>query len=166
MIFYPKVYFESVKDITIDFLKQNNINALILDVDNTIIDYDKNIAPGVKEWCDDLKGQGIKFCILSNTNKIEKVKKAAEALQLPYFYFAKKPSKGGFRKAIALLNENAENIAAVGDQIFTDVLGANRCNLYPILVKPVDKRDIFTTKLKRPIENIVIKRYLESIREE
>ena len=166
MLFYPKEYFDRVTKITIDFLNKNNIKAIILDVDNTIIDFDKNMPEDIKKWCLDLKKQGIKFCIVSNTNKLEKVKKAAETLDLPYFYFAKKPSKGGFKKAIALLNEKAENIAAVGDQIFTDVLGANRCNLYPILVKPVDKRDIFTTKLKRPIENIVIKRYLESIREE
>lgn len=161
MFFYPKAYFESVKDISIDFLNKNNIKAIILDVDNTIIDYDKNMPEEIKKWCEDLKQKGIKFCIVSNTNKIEKVKKAAGTLDIPYFYFAKKPTKGGLKKGIKLLEEKPENIAAVGDQVFTDVVGANRCKLYPILVKPVDTRDIFTTKLKRPFEKIFIKRYLK-----
>ena len=63
MILYPNEYFNSVKDITIDFLKENNIKALILDVDNTILDFDKKIPEGIETWCKDLKKQGIKFCI-------------------------------------------------------------------------------------------------------
>lgn len=161
MFFYPKAYFESVKDISIDFLNKNNIKALILDVDNTILDFDKNIPEGIKEWCDDLKNKGIKFCIVSNTNKVDKVKKAAGCLQIPYFYFARKPSKAGLKKAVKLLEEKPENIAAVGDQIFTDVIGANRCKMFAILVKPISDKDILATRIKRPIENVVIKRYLK-----
>lgn len=161
MFLYPKVYFNSVKEITIDFLRENNIKAIIIDVDNTIIDYDKNIPEGYIEWCNNLKNNGIKFCIVSNTNKIEKVKRVAHAFDIPYFYFAKKPFKTGFKKAMRLLKEKPENIASVGDQIFTDVFGANRCRMFPILVKPVDRRDIFTTRLKRPIEKVVINRYLK-----
>ncbi len=160
MFFYPKEYFESVKDITIEFLTQNNIKALILDVDNTILDFDKKIPEGIENWCENLKKQGIKFCILSNSNKEEKVKMVAEKLNLPYFNLATKPFKRGFKKAIKLLNEKEANIAAVGDQIFTDVIGANRCKLYSILVKPIAKKDLLVTKIKRPLENMIIKTYL------
>ena len=166
MFLYPDKYFESVKDITIDFLKENNIKAIILDVDNTIIDINKDMPDGIKKWCDDLRKNNIKFCILSNTNKVEKEKKAADELELPYFYFATKPLKRGFKKAIKLLDEKEENIAAVGDQIFTDVVGANRCKLFSILVKPISEKDIFTTKLKRPLERVVINKYLRSINKE
>ena len=48
-----------------------------------------------------------------------------------------------------------------GDQIFTDVLGANRVGMFSILTKPIDKRDIFVTKIKRPLEELIIKRYLQ-----
>ena len=48
-----------------------------------------------------------------------------------------------------------------GDQILTDVIGANRAKMYAILTKPIDKRDIFVTKVKRPLENLIIKRYLK-----
>ena len=52
-------------------------------------------------------------------------------------------------------------IGVVGDQILTDVLGANRNNMFPILVKPIDERDLFLTKIKRPIEQIIINKYLK-----
>lgn len=159
MILYPKAYFKNIKEITIDFLKKNNIKALILDVDNTLIDFYKNIPQGTKEWCFNLKEQGIKFCIVSNTNKREKVEMVANELEMPYFNLAKKPFKPGLKKAIKLLNENNENIAAVGDQIFTDVLGANRLNMFSILVEPLDKKDLLITKIKRPLENLIIKKY-------
>ena len=160
MLIYPQIYIESVKEITIEFLENNNIKALILDVDNTILDFDKKIPEGIEQWCENLKKQGIKFCILSNTNKEEKVKMVANKLSIPYFHLATKPFKRGFKKAIKLLNEKEENIAAVGDQIFTDVIGANRCKLYSILVKPIAKKDLLVTKIKRPLENMIIKAYL------
>lgn len=122
MIFYPNIYLNNVKDIKIEFLKTNNIKGLLLDVDNTLIDFDLKILEGAKEWCDVLREEGIKLCILSNTNKIEKVKRVAKELELPYINFAKKPFKKGFRRAIDLLRLDAKNVAAVGDQIMTDVL--------------------------------------------
>ena len=60
MILYPKIYLESVKEINIDFLNKNNIKALILDVDNTILDFDKKIPEGIKEWCEDFRN--FSFC--------------------------------------------------------------------------------------------------------
>lgn len=162
MLIYPNIYLESVKEITIELLKENNIKALILDVDNTILDFDRKIPKGVKQWCENLKGEGIKFCILSNTNKEEKVKMVAETLNLPYFHLATKPFKKGFKKAIKLLEEKEENIAVVGDQIFTDVIGANRCNLFAILVKPISEKDLLVTRIKRPLENMIIKAYLRN----
>lgn len=160
MILYPKLYLKSVTQITMEFLKHNNIKGLILDVDNTIIDIDRNMDKKVKDWAWDLKKQGIKLCIVSNTNKHDKVKEAAEKLDIPYFYFAKKPCKKGFIKAKELMNLDVKNIAAVGDQIMTDVIGANRCKIFSILVEPISKKDIFITRIKRPIEKFVINRYL------
>ena len=122
MLLYPNIYLNNVKEITIDLLKKNNIKGLLLDVDNTLIDFDLKILDGAKEWSDNLKKQGIKLCILSNTNKIEKVKKVAKELGLEYINFAKKPFKKGFKKAIDLLKLESCNIGVVGDQIMTDVL--------------------------------------------
>ncbi|MBO6243046.1 MAG: HAD hydrolase-like protein, partial [Clostridia bacterium] len=58
--------------------------------------------------------------------------------------------------------EKAENIAVVGDQIFTDVIGGNRCKMYTILIKPIDEKDFWYTAWKRPLENKIIDRYLKN----
>lgn len=162
MKLYPDLYVTNVKEITLELLNKNKIKGLILDVDNTLIDFDKNLLEGVKQWCDNLKQNNIKICILSNTNKIKKVEKVAKILDLEYLYFAHKPNKKGFYKAQKLLGLKVNEIATVGDQVFTDVLGGNRVGMFTILTKPIDERDIIITKIKRPFENAVIKKYLKN----
>ena len=161
MKLYPKLYLTNIKEITLELLNKNKIKGLILDVDNTLIDYDKNLLEGAKQWCDNLKQNNIKVCILSNTNKVKKVEKVAKILDLEYIYFAHKPNKKGFYKAQKLLDLKVEEIATVGDQIFTDVLGGNKVGMFTILTKPIDKRDIVITKIKRPFERIIINSYLK-----
>lgn len=161
MLLYPKLYVQKVTDITVDMIKKNNIQGIILDVDNTLIDYNRNFLEGIDSWCEQMKAQGIKFCIASNSNKKEKVRNVAKRLNIPYVFFATKPFKRGLLKAKRRLGLNAENIAVVGDQIFTDVIGANRCHMFPILTKPLAEKDILITVLKRPIENYIIKKYQE-----
>ena len=159
MILYPKEYFNNVREIKIEFLMKNKINALILDVDNTLIDYDKNLPEETIKWAEELKEKGIKLYILSNSNKKEKVKTVAEKLNIQYEYFGKKPLKTGFKKVQQKLQEKSENIGVVGDQIFTDVLGGNRCKMFTILVEPIAEKDIWVTLLKRPIEKAIKNKY-------
>lgn len=156
---YPKEYLNSVKDISIDFLKKHNIKGLILDVDNTLISLDKKMPEGVSSWAKEIKENGIKICILSNSNKMNKVESVAKIIEVPYIFFGKKPLKTGFLRAKEILKLNNENIAVVGDQIFTDVIGANRCNMFSILVKPIEEKDYLITRIKRPIEKFIIKRF-------
>lgn len=159
MVIYPNAYFNKVEEITIEFLQKNKIKSLILDIDNTLIDYNRNLSKSVEKWAKDLKGQGTKLYILSNTNQKGKVEEVANKLGISYKYFAKKPLKFGFLKVQKELNEKPENIGVVGDQIFTDVIGGNRCNMFTILVDPILKKDYWYTALKRPIENRIKKRY-------
>ena len=164
MKIYPKAYFNNVREIKIDFLQKNKIKALILDVDNTLIDYDKNLPKETIKWANELAGQGVKLYILSNSNKKQKVKKVAEDLGIEYEYFAKKPLKFGFKKVQEKLDEKPEHIGVVGDQIFTDVIGGNRCNMFTILVDPIAEKDIWITRLKRPIENAIKNKYIKTIK--
>lgn len=159
MILYPNIILNNIKEITIELLKENNINALILDVDNTLIDYNQNFLEGTIEWVENLKKNGIKLYILSNSNKQKKVKMVSDKLKIAYRYFAKKPLKSGFLKVQKILEENPENIAVVGDQIFTDIIGGNRCKMFTILVEPINVKDILITRLKRPAENFIKNRY-------
>ncbi len=166
MILYPNLLLDKVEQITIEILKKNDIKALILDVDNTLIDYYKNISESVIQWADEMKGQGIKLYILSNTNHKEKVEKVANKLEIPYQNLAKKPLKSGFLKVQKKLNLKPENIGVVGDQIFTDVIGGNRCKMFTILVEPIDKKDFWYTAWKRPLENTIKNRYKNTLTKE
>ena len=165
MILYPNVHFEKVEQITAAFLKKQKINALILDVDNTLIDYHRKIGDSIVSWAQEIKEQGIKLYILSNTNHKEKVEEVANRLEVPYRNLAKKPFKSGFLKVQKELGEKPENIAVVGDQIFTDVLGGNRCQMYTILVDPIDEKDFWYTAWKRPLENKIKQKYQQKGKE-
>ena len=153
MLLYPKAYFDKVQDITIQFLIKNKIKILILDVDNTLIDKEKILSEEIIKWAKEIKGQGVKLYILSNTNKKQKVKEVAEKLEIPYIHFAMKPLKIGFKKIQKVVKESPERMAVVGDQIFTDIVGGNRCNMFTILVDPIKEKDYWYTAWKRPIEN-------------
>ena len=135
MIFYPDIYLKNVKEITVELLNKNNIKGLLLDVDNTLIDFDLKILEGAKE------------------------------LDIPYLNFAKKPAKSGFRKGAKLLELEPKNIATVGDQIMTDVWGGNRMGMYTILTIPLGEKDILITRVKRPLEKLIIKHYLKKVGE-
>ena len=157
---YPKAYFNNIKDVSIEFLQSHNIKGLLIDVDNTLIDYNKNVLFGVKEWVDNMNNEGIKLCILSNTNNKRKVENVSRYLEIPFIYFAMKPLKIGFKKGMNKLKLPNKNIAVIGDQLLTDVLGANRAGMYSILVKPINEKDILITKIKRPLEKKIMDKYL------
>ena len=110
MILYPKAYFKKITQITKEFLQEKQIKALILDVDNTLIDYNKNLSEDIIEWAKELKQKDMKLYILSNTNHKEKVEKVAKSLEIPYQNLAKKPLKSGFLKVEKILQEKPENI--------------------------------------------------------
>ena len=156
MLFYPNKYVNRIEEITIELLQKNKIKALILDVDNTLVNYNKEMPERIEKWAKELKGQGTKLYIVSNSNDKEKVKKVSEKLgNIPYTYFAMKPLKKGFLQIQKEIGESPEHIAVIGDQIFTDVLGGNRCKMFTILVDPINPKDYWYTAWKRPIENKV-----------
>ncbi len=159
-MFYPNEIYEAIEKVNIQKLIDNNIKAVILDVDNTLIDSSKILKQDVINWVNELKRNEIKVCILSNTIKKKKVESIAKQLELEYFMFATKPLKSGFKKCLKLLNEKPENICVIGDQIFTDVLGGNRMGMYTVYTHPINEKDCsITTTIKRPLEKMVIKKY-------
>ena len=157
---YPNLYLKKVEDITIEKLIKNKIKLLILDVDNTLIDYYKNLSEEVIKWTKEMKGQGIKLYILSNTNDKKKVEEVSKKLDIQYKHFAMKPLKRGFKYIQKQTNIKPENIAVVGDQIFTDIIGGNRCKMFTILVDPINnEKDYWYTAWKRPIEKKIKNKY-------
>ena len=162
MLLYPNAYLKKVEDINIELLQKNKLKALILDLDNTLIDYNKNLSDNIIQWAKELKGQGVRLYILTNSNDKQKVEKVAGKLGIPYQSFAMKPFKKGFLKIQKILNIKPENIAVVGEQIFTDIIGGNRCNMHTILVDPICEKDYWYTAWKRPIENKIKSKYINN----
>lgn len=158
MLLFPKMYCKSVPSIPIDDLQRNHIKGIAIDVDNTLIDYHKIVSEEIKNWVEAVKQAGMKICILSNSNNKEKVASVANMLRLDYIMFAQKPMKKGFHKAMKLLDLPAENIAVIGDQVFTDVIGANRMNMFSVYVEPINQKEYWYTKWKRPIEAFILNR--------
>src|SRR5574344_1486972 len=97
--FYPNTELNTVLDITTEFLEQQGIEGILLDIDNTLIDYEHNVIEGLEEWIKKLKNKNIKFCIVSNTNKKEKADKISKMLSIKYINFAIKYFNKGFKKA-------------------------------------------------------------------
>ena len=161
MLLYPKKYINRITEIDLTFLNENNIKGLILDVDNTLIDIERNVLEGLEEWANKMIDSGIILYIVSNSNKKDKVKKIADQLNIPFIYFATKPLKRGLKKDAKDMNLSYNNIAVVGDQIFTDVLGANRLKMYSILVEPICEKDFLITRMNRKFESIVKKKIVK-----
>ena len=159
--FKPTYMIASVEKIPFVLLERDNIKGLIFDVDNTIATMGKGITEGCYKWIKEAKDLGYKICILSNTVNIKKVKKIMTDLDVLGLCFAKKPSTKGFEMAINLLELKKEEVIMIGDQVFTDVWGANRFGIKSILVNPINKKEGPFTLLKRPIEKIILKKLKE-----
>ena len=106
---YPNEYFDKIDKITIEYLQKNKIKALILDMDNTLINVKEEMPENIENWAKGLKGQGVKLIIVSNSNKKSKIEKTANKIGIKYIVFAKKPLKGGLKKAMKILGEKPEN---------------------------------------------------------
>ncbi len=164
--YFPDRYINRITDVNSEFFKEENIKGVIIDVDNTVIDVKKNLIDGLLEWKNELVDNDIKVVILSNTIDRPKVLKIAEFLDIEYFIFGRKPNLIGFSKAKRRLGLPSKNIAVIGDQIFTDVLGANKAGMLSILVNPLQEHlDYLPTRLLRPIEETILANYLKYIEE-
>ena len=150
----PNVEFDIITDIGVDFLKENNIKGLILDVDNTLIDLSRNKIYGLDDWIDSIIKSGIKIAVVSNGRKKKQIDLLTKKHGLIYVFFALKPFKSGIKKAKKELNLCYNEIAEIGDQIFTDVLVSNRTKMFSILTKPVEMEKSFLQKFKRRVEDL------------
>ena len=154
--------YKGVQYVDFETLKAHGVKGILLDIDNTLIDYTKVLSDEIIQWVENAKKEGFKLCILSNSNKMEKVVSISKKLGIAYVSFAKKPSKKGYLKAAKLIKEEPSKVAMIGDQVFTDVLGANRVNMVSIYVEPINKKEYWYTKWKRPIEEMILKKARKS----
>lgn len=152
MLFKSTAAFRRVTDITPTVLERLDIKGLILDLDNTLTTHDNpRPAKGVPEWLALMKQTGIKLMIVSN-NHAPRVKPFADMLGLEFVSEGKKPLIKGFREAEKLMGIPRAQLAAVGDQIYTDVLGANLAGIKMLYVVPIEHESTTFFKVKRKLE--------------
>ncbi|MGJ7921449.1 YqeG family HAD IIIA-type phosphatase [Neobacillus sp. LXY-4] len=154
--FLPNQHVKSIFDITPKSLKEKGVKAIITDLDNTLVEWDRAYAtPNLIEWFEDMKKNGILVTIVSNNNE-ERVKAFSDPLGIPFIFQARKPMVRAFQKALNQMGVQKEEAVVIGDQLLTDVLGGNRGGFHTILVVPVAKTDGFITKFNRQIERIIL----------
>ena len=156
----PHYILNCITDITVGFLKENNITALLLDVDNTmsVAHGNKTLRTGLPEWLSEMKENGISLIILSNAKK-ERAKRFADSVGLPVVGLAAKPLPFGYLKAVKSLKVKRKNAAMVGDQVFTDILGGKLSGVKTMLVTDITPEDKLNFKIKRKLENKLLKRW-------
>lgn len=151
-ILLPTLAVKRVTDITPEMLRDIDVRGMILDVDNTLSRHGCPVPfQGSVAWTYEMRAAGIRVIILSNNFK-RRVSEFAAQYHLPYLYRAFKPLPKGYHQAMQYLRLPAEEIVVVGDQIFTDVLGANAVGMKSILLTPQDMEHSLTFRIRRKIE--------------
>lgn len=152
MLFKPTKAYKSILDIKPQDLVEMGIKAVILDVDNTLTTHN-NPEPieGIDDWLKGVKNIGIELIIVSN-NHPPRIEPFAKRLGLDYVADGKKPLPKGMREAIKRLGVSRKEVCAIGDQIFTDILGAKLSGIRSIFVQPIEFETSFWFRVKRTIE--------------
>ena len=120
-------------------LQRKGIHSLLLDVDGTLVNRKSNMIPkAVKNWIRESKKLFSLYLISNNPSK-KRIAKIANELNLSYKYNASKPRKKVTLSAIKEIGSKHNNIAIIGDRIFTDMIVGNRCNIKTILVKRLNQ---------------------------
>lgn len=154
--YIPDSYYKTIQDI--DFLHYYNEGKrlIFLDIDNTVVNYD--VLDPSKEHIDlinHIKDIGFEIIIISNNNE-KRVERLSAPLNVKYVYTALKPLKKGYKQGLKIADRSykKDEIMAIGDQLMTDIKGANKMGFYSILVTPIERKtDVFTTRVNRYFEN-------------
>ncbi len=143
MIFLPYLMTDSLTDLDPQLLKAHNIRLLMLDFDNTIVPYTTDVpTPEMCAWLEEMKNSHIRLCVVSNSRN-DRVRKFCKAQGLDCITHARKPFSDGIRRCLSQYSIPASQAALVGDQIYTDTLGANCAGVRPILVKAIHNHNFW-----------------------
>ena len=147
----PKIIVPALTDVSVELLHSRSIKLLMLDFDNTIVPYTTSTpTQAMKDWFAVMAQSNIQLCIVSNSRK-DRVKIFASEYGLPCITHSRKPFSKGIKECLAKFDADPGECALVGDQIFTDTLGANCCGVTSVLVKAIDNHNIWL-KLRHVLE--------------
>lgn len=156
--FYPREYVDSTYQIDFEELYARGFRGILFDIDNTLVPHGGAHTKEAVALFENLRKIGFKTCLISNNNE-KRVKPFAQKVGSPYIYNAHKPSRENYIRSMFIMETALDNTLFIGDQIFTDIFGANRANLYTILVKPIHPKEEIQIVLKRRLEKIVLHFY-------
>ena len=147
----PKILVHSLPDLTPQRLREAGIDFLMLDFDNTIVPYTSDVPTSAMEaWLKEMTSSGIGLCVVSNSHK-ERVKVFCKAWGIPCITYARKPFSKGILQCKEQFHLDFSHTALAGDQIYTDVLGANCAGAISILVHPIHLHT-FWLRLRHAVE--------------
>lgn len=152
---YPGEYLTSTYEIDFDKLYNCGYRGVIFDIDNTLVPHGAPADERAILLFKHLKELGFSCMLLSN-NKERRVKMFNDAVSVNYIYKAGKPKPSGYRRAMEQLGTDTTNTIFVGDQIFTDICGANLAGIRTILVKPIHPKEEIQIILKRIPEKLIL----------
>ena len=157
-LFIPDIYVKNIFSINYKKLKENGIKCILFDLDNTIAPlFEKEPSNEIKELFIYLDDLNLKAIILSNGSR-ERVAPFKEILNVDSSCHSAKPFQHKYKKILKMYHYNVSEVAAVGDQILTDVMGANLCGITSIFVDSLSKDEYITTKFNRLIERKILKK--------
>lgn len=137
-LLYPTLYRERITDITMQNLKDLGIRGLLLDVDNTLTFHgSQELSPAVKAWLEEMQGAGFLMTVVSNSWEW-RVAPFANRLGLKHTSLSCKPLPFGFWRGIRRMGLKPAECIAIGDQVFTDIIGANLCGIASIQLQPIE----------------------------
>lgn len=157
-LFYPYEYVESVFSIDYNKLYDKGYKGIIFDIDNTLVHHGDDSTKKVDDLFRMIKSIGLKTLVLSNNNE-ERIKRFLKNIDSLYICDAQKPRVTNYLKAVEMLNIKKEEAVFIGDQVFTDILGANRSGIANILVKYIRLNDETKIGKRRQMEKIILKFY-------
>ncbi len=164
-LFYPNHYVNSAYEIPYRELYEKGIRGVIFDVDNTLVPHDEPADTRAKRLFETFRDMGMETFLLSNNRK-PRVAAFAGAVGTQYIYKGGKPSVKGYFKAMKLMGTGPRNTIFVGDQLFTDIWGANRSGIDSYLTKPINPREEIQIVLKRYPEKLILWFYRKKCRKE
>ncbi len=142
----PDKFVNHFTEITPEIIKNIGGKVVFVDLDGTLVSKDEPLPTNeVRKWYESFILAGIEFILVSN-NCYNRVSKFANDLGVPFVYSAKKPFKFGYKRAFLMVNAKYNNneIIMIGDQIYTDTLGARRIGAKSIYVYPIDVSSTYT----------------------
>ena len=161
--FYPREDYASTYEIPFEEYYRKGYRGILFDVDNTLVEHDQPATQPAIALFESLRQMGFSTCLISN-NKDYRVQPFADAVGSDFVYKAGKPSPRGYEEGMRRMKTDRQSTLFVGDQIFTDIWGANRAGIYSILVKQIARHEEIQIVLKRKLEKIVLLGYWQKKR--